>query len=48
MTHLIREYRIWRARRRLEKLIRKRQQSFEVLDYKRRRAAMLKHTRAAA
>lgn len=45
---MIRQFRIWIARRKLEKLIRKRQQSYEVIDYRKRREAMLKHTRAGA
>jgi hypothetical protein len=45
---MIRALRIWIARRRLEKLVAKRRQSFECRDYAKRRTAALKHTRGMA
>lgn len=42
---MIRAFRTYLARRKLEKLIAKRRQSFECQDYARRREAALKHTR---
>lgn len=42
---MIRAFRIWRARRKLEKLIRKRQQSYAVISYRKHREAALKATR---
>ena len=39
--------RTYLARRRLQRMVDARRQSFAVQDYARRRAAMLKHTRAA-
>lgn len=45
---MIRRFKIWRAQRRLEKLIRARRQSYEVISYRKHREAALKHTRASA
>lgn len=45
---MIRHLKQWLAIRKLNKLILKRQQSYEVIDYRKRREAMLKHTRAGA
>lgn len=42
---MIRYIKTWLAYRRLEKLVRKRRESFEVQDFAKRRAAALKHTR---
>ena len=39
---MIRYIRTWLAVRRLNRLVEKRRQSFEILDYKRRRAAALR------
>lgn len=39
MIHYIRQ---WLAVRRLNRLVEKRRQSFEIMDYKRRRAAALR------
>jgi hypothetical protein len=47
-VQMIRHFKQWLACRRLNKLVAKRANSFAVLDYKRRRAAMLKHTRDMA
>jgi hypothetical protein len=45
---VIRRLKIWWFSRKLERLIAKRRQSFEVIDYAKRRAAALKHTRGIA
>lgn len=45
---MIRSIKVYLARKRLERLIAKRLRSYEVQDYRRRRAAMLKHTRGIA
>ena len=37
--------RTWLARRRLQRMVDARRNSFETRDYRKRRAAMLKHTR---
>jgi hypothetical protein len=37
--------RIWLAHRRLQKLVERQRNSFEIQDYRKRRAAALKHTR---
>lgn len=42
---MIRAARIYLARRKLEKLVKARRESFEVRDFVRRREAMLKFTR---
>ncbi len=42
---MIRLFRIWRARRRLEKLLAKARASYEVESYRRHRAAALKGLR---
>jgi hypothetical protein len=39
---MLERFRVWLACRRLEKLIKARQASFEVQDYRKRRAAALK------
>lgn len=44
---MIRLFKQWIAIRRLNRLVEQRRNSFEVLDYRRRRAAALKHTRGA-
>jgi hypothetical protein len=36
----------WLAKRRLQRIVEARRNSFEVIDYRRRRQAALKHTRA--
>jgi hypothetical protein len=41
---MIRTFKIWIARRRLERLIAKRVRSFELEQYRRRRKAALRHT----
>jgi hypothetical protein len=43
---MIRTIRMWLAIRKLNRLVAKRRASFETQDYARRRAAMLKVTRA--
>jgi len=45
---VIRYIRQWLAVRRLNKLVEKRRASFETEQYRRRRAAALKHTRGLA
>jgi hypothetical protein len=45
---MIRAFKIWIARRRLERLIRERAASYECEQFRRRRAAALKHTRGMA
>jgi hypothetical protein len=45
---MIRYLRQWLAVRRLNRLVEKRRRSFEVQDYRKRREAMLKHTRGLA
>lgn len=45
---MIRAIRIYLARRRLERLIRKRRDSAEIQQFTKRRAAMLKFTRGAS
>jgi hypothetical protein len=40
---VIRLFKQWRAHRRLNRLVRKQLQSFEVRDYAKRRKAALKH-----
>lgn len=47
MTRLISYARQYLACRRLNKLVRARAQSFEIIDYRRRRTAALKATRPA-
>jgi hypothetical protein len=44
---MIRRFRIFVARRRLQRMVDRQRQSFRVQDYARRREAMLKHTRQA-
>jgi hypothetical protein len=44
---MIRALRIWLACRRLNRLVARQRAKFEIRDYAKRRAAMLKHTRAA-
>lgn len=39
---MIRRFRQWLAVRRLNRLVEARRQSFEIMDYKRRRAAALR------
>jgi hypothetical protein len=42
---MIRRFQIWLAHRRLQKLVERQRNSFEIQDYRKRRAAALKHTR---
>jgi hypothetical protein len=42
---MIRYLKIWLAHRRLQKLVERQRNSFEIQDYRKRRAAALKHTR---
>jgi hypothetical protein len=42
---VIRSLRIWLACRRLQRLVERRMSSFEIQDFRRRRAAALKHSR---
>jgi hypothetical protein len=39
---------IWLARRRLARDVERRRNSFEIIDYRKRRAAALKYTRGVA
>lgn len=41
-------YREYRAVRKLQRMIEERRNSYEIQDYCKRRAAMLRHTRGAA
>jgi hypothetical protein len=42
---MIRRFQIWLAHRRLQKLVERQRNSFECEQFRRKRAAMLKHTR---
>jgi len=47
IARALRTYRIWKAQRRLQKLVDARRQSFEVIDYRKRRDAALRGLRRA-
>ncbi len=48
MIRLLTAYRQHKAKRELQRIVDERRASFEVQDFAKRRAAMLRHTRGAA